>query len=316
MVGKFSLFSYSYSRELALNPNHLLTFAVVARFNSITQAAKFLNLGQPAVSGQLKLLQGEVGEPLYERKGHKIELTSAGKGLLEHALKVQRELEQAIEYTRNLQDISAGVLRIGATMTITNYFLPYYVARLQHDNPGVQVYMETADTREIVSNIHNYDLGFVEGAVSSQQMPFNYQLIPWLTDEIVMILPDNHPLCFQYPDAVPLDVFETHQIIWREPGSGARQAVETALNQANIKTDVKIAVTGVTGIKECVRAGLGLGFASVKALRHESTGLVSRRIAPPVGLLWQLNIVAPLSEHQSRVSQAFLALCDFPLEYE
>ncbi len=297
-----------------LNPNHLLTFAVVARFNSITQAAKFLNLGQPAVSGQLKLLQNEVGEPLYERKGHKIELTPAGRGLLEFALKVQKDLEQAVEYARCLQDVSAGSLRIGATMTITNYFLPYYVARLQHENPGVQVYMETADTQEILSSIQNYDLGFVEGVVSHQQLPFNYQFIPWLTDEIVLILPEDHSLCIEFPDAVPLSVFEQHQIIWREQGSGARQAVEAALDKAKIKADVKIAVTGVTGVKECVRAGLGLGFASVKALRNESNGLVARRIAPPSGLLWQLNIVAPNQEFQSRVTQAFLALCESPME--
>ena len=50
-----------------MNPNHLLTFAVVARLKSITKAAKYLHLGQPAVSGQLKLLQSTVGEPLYDR---------------------------------------------------------------------------------------------------------------------------------------------------------------------------------------------------------------------------------------------------------
>ena len=46
-----------------LNPNHLLTFAVVAEQQSITRAARVLHIGQPAVSGQLKLLQEAVGEP-------------------------------------------------------------------------------------------------------------------------------------------------------------------------------------------------------------------------------------------------------------
>ncbi len=58
-----------------LNPQHLLTFCVVAKFCSITRAAHSLNIGQPAVSGQLKLLQEAVGEPLYEREGHRIVLT-------------------------------------------------------------------------------------------------------------------------------------------------------------------------------------------------------------------------------------------------
>ncbi len=293
-----------------MNPNHLLTFAVVARLKSITQAAHFLHLGQPAVSGQLKLLQTTVGEPLYERKGHQIELTPAGSGLLEYADKMNNDFNQAIEYVRCLKQVSAGSLRIAATMTVNSYFLPQLVVRLQTEHPGVQVFMETGDTQEIVRRMQDYDLGFVEGPVAAEDLPVNYQLLPWITDEIVLILAENHPLCAQYPDAVPLTVFAEHQVIWREPSSGAQQAVEKALATANIPVTVNIEVTGVTGVKESVRAGLGIGFASAMALRNENKGLVARRINPPKGLLWQLNIIAPNDVIQSRVTKVFLALCN------
>ena len=78
-----------------LNPNHLLTFSIVARLKSITGAAKHLHIGQPAVSGQLKLLQEMVGEPLYYREGHRIILSPAGEGLLEYADRLGEELQQA-----------------------------------------------------------------------------------------------------------------------------------------------------------------------------------------------------------------------------
>ena len=292
-----------------MNPNHLLTFAVVARLKSITQAAQFLHLGQPAVSGQLKLLQNTVGEPLYERKGHHIELTPAGIGLLEYADKLNNDFNQALEYVHCLKQVSAGSLRIGATMTMTSYFLPQYVVQLQTEHPGVHVFMETGDTRGIVRKMQDYDLGFVEGPVAAEELPFNYEIIPWQTDEIVLILPENHPLCEQYPDAVPLTVFTEHQVIWREPGSGVQQVVLKALTKANISAQVNIEVTGVTGVKESVRAGLGIGFVTAMALRNESGGLVASRIDPPDGLLWQLNIIAPKDVIQSRVAKAFLALC-------
>ncbi len=292
-----------------MNPNHLLTFAVVARLKSITRAAQFLHLGQPAVSGQLKLLQNDVGEPLYERKGHQIELTPAGAGLLEYADKLNNDFNQALEYVRCLQHVSAGSLRIGATMTMTSYFLPQHVVQLQSEHPGVQVYMETGDTRKIVRKMQDYDLGFVEGPVDIEELPVNYEIIPWRTDEIVLILPETHPLCKQYPDAVPLTVFAEHQVIWRESGSGAQQAVENALAKANISAPINIEVTGVTGVKESVRAGLGIGFASLMTLHKESKGLVTKRINPPDGLFWQLNIIAPKDVIQSRVAKAFLALC-------
>lgn len=292
-----------------MNPNHILTFAVVARLKSITKAAEYLHLGQPAISGQLKLLQDFVGEPLYLRKGHQLELTPAGDGLLECAKRMEKDLKQASEYVRSLKQINAGRLRIVSTMTIASYYLPQLVVKLQTSNPGVQVSMETGDTKEIIAKMLDYDLGFVEGPVNLKDLPSNYQVIPWQDDEIVIVLPENHVLAIEHPVSVPLDVFTKHQVIWRESGSGARKAVEKALLEAGIIAPVNIEVTGVSAVKEAVRAGLGIGFSSSQSLRNEREGLVARRINPPNGLIWHLNIIAPKEIIQSRVAKAFIQLC-------
>ena len=292
-----------------LNPQHLLTFSVVARLKSITLTAKQLNIGQPAVSGQLKLLQAFVGEPLYERKGHQIELTAAGIGLLEYADKIDSCYTQALEYVHSLQKISTGVLRIGATMTIASFYLPKFLVELQTRHKGVQVFMKTLDTAETLRNLYSLDLGFIEGSLADFELSSNYQVIEWQKDEIVLILPENHTLATEYTDCVPLQVFNQYQVIWRESSSGARQVVEQALLEAGIKTEVNIEVTGVSAVKESVRAGLGIGFSSVMALKNENKGLVTRRIGTQEGLTWQLNIIAPKPVLRSRATQAFLDLC-------
>ena len=294
---------------ITMNPQHLLTFAVVARLKSITLTAKQLNIGQPAVSGQLKLLQAFVGEPLYERKGHQIELTAAGIGLLEYAGEIESSYTQALDYVHSLQKISTGVLRIGATMTIASFYLPKFLVELQTRHKGVQVFMKTLDTAETLRHLYSLDLGFIEGALVDVELSNNYQVIAWQKDEIVLILPESHPLATEYADYVPLQVFTQYQVIWREPGSGARQIIEQALLDAGIKIDVQIEVTGVSAVKESVRAGLGIGFSSVMALKHENKGLITRRIGVQEGLTWQLNIIAPKPVLQSRATQAFLDLC-------
>lgn len=294
---------------IMLNPNHLLTFAVVAEHQSITGAARTLHIGQPAVSGQLKLLQEAVGEPLYERSGHRIVLTPAGEGLFGFASKFAQQFDQANEYVRCLQKVNAGTIRIGSTMTIASFYLPRHIVQLQTGHPGVQVYMNTGDTNEIVKNLHQLDLGFIEGPIDKRNLPSNYQLLAWQTDEIVLVLPDGHELAKQYPEAIPLDELSRHQVIWREPGSGARQVIENALREADIDVPVNIEVMGVSGIKESVRAGLGISFASSMALRNEGKGLVARRLNPPAGLIWHLNIIAPIDHLQSRAVKTFLALC-------
>jgi DNA-binding transcriptional LysR family regulator len=84
--------------------------------------------------------------------------------------------------------------------------------------------------------------------------------------------------------------------------------VEKALNEAGIQAPVNIEVMGVAGVKESVRAGLGIGFASIQAMRNEDSGLISRRIHPPEGLRWQLNIIAPEEKMRSRACRALLNL--------
>lgn len=291
-----------------MNPIHLLNFAVFARFRSITKAAALLNLGQPAISGQLKQLQDAVGEPLYERIGHQITLTQAGEGLLEFAERMEREFRGANEYIRSLRRMNAGTLRIGSTMTIASYYLPRHVVKLQTLYPGVHVYMHTGNTEEVAHKLTDLDLAFIEGPVALEELPAKFRMQPWKEDEIVLIVHQSHAIAQKYPQAVPLEVFAECQVIWREPGSGARQVVERALARAGIDAPVHIEVMGVAGVKESVRAGLGIGFASIQAMRHEDAGLVSRRINPPEGLRWQLNIIAPEEKMRSRVCQAFLDL--------
>jgi DNA-binding transcriptional LysR family regulator len=282
---------------------------VVARLKSITLAAQHLNLGQPAVSGQLKLLQAYVGEPLYERKGHQIELTAAGTGLLEHANNIDACYSQSVEYVRSLQQVSTGILRIGATMTIASFYLPKYLVELQTAYAGVQVYMKTLDNAETLRNLYSLDVGFIEGELPEADLPSNYQVIAWQKDEIVLVIPENHPIAEQYTEHVPLDVFTQHQVIWREPSSGARQIIEKALKKEKLKASVNIEETGVSAVKESVRAGLGIGFSSVMALKNENSGLVTRRIGGAEGLMWQLNIIAPKDNMQSRAVLAFLEIC-------
>jgi DNA-binding transcriptional LysR family regulator len=291
-----------------MNLNQLLTFAVVAKLQSITRAAEQLNLGQPAVSGQLKQLQEAVGEPLYERVGHQIVLTPAGRGLLEYAERMERDYGEAMDYIRRLRQVNVGTLRIGSTMTIASYYLPHHVVRLQTAYPGVQVFMSTGDTREIVQKLSELDLAFIEGPVDQEQLPAQFRMQPWKEDEIVLIVPREHEIAAKFPEAVPLEVFTRYQVIWREPGSGARQVVEKALNEAGIQAPVNIEVMGVAGVKESVRAGLGIGFASIQAMRNEDSGLISRRIHPPEGLRWQLNIIAPEEKMRSRACRALLNL--------
>jgi DNA-binding transcriptional LysR family regulator len=72
-----------------MTPDQLITFAAVAEHLNISRAAVELHLSQPAVSGQLRQLQEEFGEPLYRRDGRGVRLTSSGQQLAEYAQRLR-----------------------------------------------------------------------------------------------------------------------------------------------------------------------------------------------------------------------------------
>jgi len=73
-----------------MTPEQLITFATVAEHGNISRAAIALHLSQPAVSGQLRQLQDEFGEPLYLRNGRGVRLTAAGEQLVQYAGRIRR----------------------------------------------------------------------------------------------------------------------------------------------------------------------------------------------------------------------------------
>lgn len=289
-----------------VNPQHLLSFTVVARLRSISRAADALCLSQPAVSSQLRQLQNLVGEPLYTRRGYGIELTPAGQGLLHHAETLRRAHAQADDYIRQLQGVDAGSIHIGSTSTLASYYLPEHVVRFQKGYPGVSVYIDTDNSEALMRRLEAFDVCMIEGPLPDLPISGSYELSPWVADEVVLVLRPEHPLAQRYPEVVPLSALSGSAIIWREPASGARQTFERALAEVGLQLPVNIVVTGVDAVKEAVRAGLGIGFASFRALAHAGPDLVYRHLECAKGIHWDLYVAAPQARLRSRATQSFL----------
>src|SRR5215831_11754438 len=91
----------------------LRTFSAVAEERHLTRAAERLHLSQPAVSGQIKALENEFEVRLFDRLATGMELTAAGRELLNHASKVLLAAESLRHAARNLAGEISGTLRIG-----------------------------------------------------------------------------------------------------------------------------------------------------------------------------------------------------------
>lgn len=288
-----------------MTPEQLITFATVAEHGNISHAALALHLSQPAVSGQLKLLQEAFGEPLYQRAGRGVRLTPAGEQLLAHAQRLRDTFRQAQALREAMLGLERGTLRIGASTTPASYLLPYLLADFQARYPDVVVTTSNGNSAEIVAALDSVDIALIEGP-PGQSLPLGTEVAPWREDEIVAIVPSGHPLAGQ--ERHVLKALGDYPLVLRESGSGVRQMVERAFAREGVAMRVALEIAGVEGVKEAVRAGMGIGFVSAMSIRHEDGALHRVRIGP-LPLVRRFSILMPHAATPSRAASRFLEMC-------
>src|SRR5207245_1430565 len=133
----------------------------VARLRSFSRAAEQLFRTQPAISAQVRLLEQECGEKLFDRSGKKVQLTPAGeilKGYAERLLALQKEALQAIA---ELNQTPRGQLHIGANEATCLYVLPKTFARFKQLYPLVQISIYRNFSHKILQKVQEgqVDLG-------------------------------------------------------------------------------------------------------------------------------------------------------------
>lgn len=288
-----------------MTPDQLITFSVVAEHGNISQAARTLHLSQPAVSGQLQALQQSFGEALYRRQGRGIALTPAGQRLLEPANQLRAAMRRALNERQASHNLTVGSLRIGASTTPASYLLPETVAQFKRSYPGIDVHMVAGNTAEIIARLPDLDIAVVEGDLSHLTLS-NCEVRAWQTDEVVAIVPPSHG--FAKRQSIELGELVTEPLIMREDGSGVRNLVINAFASQGLIVSGYLELAGVEGIKQAVRAGLGVGFVSRLSLGHEDGTLVGVRIGQ--GLLRSIRLVLPGGSRPGGITNVFLqALC-------
>jgi len=296
-----------YIWEMAINPEHLLTFVRVARLGNLSAAAGELNLTQPAVSTQIKLLTQAVGEPLLTRHRYGVRLTPAGEGLLPYAVATSRALEGARQYAADLHGLDLGTLSIAASSTIAATILPGVLATYHARFQNVSLHVQQGNTREAMALLlaQACELALVEGPVGT--LPADLRQEVFRRDTLRLALSPEHPLAGR--TSLNPDDLTGLGVVWREPGSGTREVARLALERAEIQTREVLTLTGTEAVKEAVITGLGAAFLSELSVRRdvEAGRLICPALSLP-GLERDLSVVGPRPELLSRATRILLTL--------
>ncbi|MEM7655726.1 MAG: LysR family transcriptional regulator, partial [Bacteroidota bacterium] len=244
--------------------HQLRIFACVARLQSVTKAAEELCLTQPAVSIQLKKLQEQFDIPLTERIGRQLFLTEFGQQIARVCERILAENEEIRYAMERYQGLLSGHIHI-AVVSTGKYVMPYFLKGFVSQHPQVTVRMDVTNKNQVVAALEQNKTDFALVSVLPEGMPI--EQISLMDNRLYFV--GNQAESAKLPAPFQVEDLRELPLIFREPGSATRMAMETYLLQHGIPLQQTLALTSNEAVKQAVNAGLGFSIMPLIGLRHE-----------------------------------------------
>ncbi|MBI3895011.1 MAG: LysR family transcriptional regulator [Acidobacteria bacterium] len=281
--------------------DQVTAFLEVARQHSFSRAAEKLYRTQPAISAQIRALEQEFGQKLFDRSGRKIFLTPAGEVLYEYGEKLVALHRETLQRVREAQDIVAGKLVVGANEATCLYVLPLVFAGFKRKYPQVGISIYRNFSHKILQKMaeHQVDIGIVTLPVSQN----NLKVMPIFEDELQVVVPAKHPLTKRA--AVKIEDLIPEPLIFPK-GGHTRELLDKIFREYQNQLHISMELASVESIKKFVGAGLGISLLSRTYAEMETkAGILKLVPLQGMKLVRRLGLVYRTDHHLSRAVQAF-----------
>jgi DNA-binding transcriptional LysR family regulator len=259
-----------------MDAGDLAVFAAVARVGGITKAAETLNTVQSNVTQRIRLLEVELGVPLFHRHSRGVTLTSAGSQLLPYAERIGRLMGEAKRAAAN-GPVPCGRIAIGALESATAVRLPPILAAYAAACPEVDIEIDTGTTAALIDAVlaHRLEAAFVAGPVNHPEL----LALPLLEEELVVI---TAPWVTGLDGLTAPGASDKVKIIVFRSGCSYRMRLETILASRGIVDIRRLEFGTLDGIIGCVGAGIGVTLLPRAAVaKAGAEGRVALHALPP-----------------------------------
>lgn len=274
-------------------------FYTVAKSGSLTKAAEELYISQPAVSRSIKQLETQLGVTLFTRTHRGMKLSAQGGkiifGEVERALNLLEEAENRIAEMRNS---ATGMLRIGASDTIFEYFLADKIVEFHERFPAVKIDLLADFTPDTIEKLKGdkCDVAFVNLPIEPDNELKLYGNCMRLND--IFVTSEKYPELAE--GVVPLSELKKYPLIFMEENTVARASLDNFLDSIGVELQPSIEVGSWDLMKRLVLRGMGIGVIprEYATRRLEDKSLFEIKTDPvlparSVGML--LNKTTPIS---------------------
>jgi DNA-binding transcriptional LysR family regulator len=296
--------------------DHIEAFLAIARSGGFTRGSAALHLSQPAASRRIKLLEAELGAPLFDRLGRSVTLTEAGRAFLPHAQALLASMRDAIDAVSAVRGTSHGTVTLALVGTLASSSLTARLSRLRQAHPGLDLRLRTALSAEVSALVLRGD--------AALGLRYGTDPDPGLVSDIihherlVPVCPPEHPLAAGRTDAVA--ALAGQRWLAFPPPPGAPDAYAVALQQLLAAHGLGAAeilpIDSLTAQKRMAEAGFGLAILPESSLDEElRTGTLCPIDAPALTASIPVALIRRRNAFQTGAARALTAaLTDWPHE--
>ncbi|MFI5400847.1 MAG: LysR substrate-binding domain-containing protein [SAR324 cluster bacterium] len=261
-----------------MNAGDLAVFAAVAEAGGMNKAARLLHTVQSNVTQRVRLLEHELGVPLFHRHSRGVALTAAGTKLLPYAHRIGHLLIEAKQAAMDGPEPS-GRLIIGSLETTAALRMPPILARFAAAHPQVDLVLQTGTTAALIDEVlaRRLDGAFVAGPVRHADLTADTILL----EELVIVTAPWIPSFKAWVRSAAREGREVKTIVFRS-GCTYRDMLEAQLKVSGVRDIRRHELGTLDGIVGCVGAGIGITLLPLAVVQ---SALQEGRVAvhPPAG---------------------------------
>jgi LysR family hydrogen peroxide-inducible transcriptional activator len=244
--------------------HQLRYFSAIVRAGSFTRAAEQLGITQPSLSQQIRRLEKQIGNPLFERLGRSVRLTAYGEALRQPAAEILQQVAETKSSLAHLQRGVRGSLRIGVIPTIMPYLIAPRIGEFSGRFPEVQLEFTEETTSKLVEQLQAGDLDLAVSALPVRNPDI---VCSELTREpLLLAVGEHHPLAEK--TEVDLHDLKNERLLLLKEGHCLRDDVLLSCTRAKAELRSAFATDQLASIFQFVRSGFGLTVVPAMAAPH------------------------------------------------
>ncbi|WP_164545637.1 LysR family transcriptional regulator [Paenibacillus albus] len=261
-------------------------FKAVCEHMHFTRAAEQLGISQPTLSYQIKLLEDEIGVPLFNRIGKKITMTASGDILSKYCLQIFGALSGFRNEMNELRQMERGELSIAVLIGEINEFVSGLIGDFSRNHPNMKIRL--LGTEDVVEPIVNEDAD-IGVTILLKDYDDRFAKIPIYEEDFYFVMRDDHPMSKHAQ--IEFDQIRNEDLIMFPMTYRCRQMLDAVSSGLGFKLQPKIETTTINSLLKLIQTGAGVTILSRTLLHlYERQGLVAIPVVNP-SLTREIGIV-------------------------